>query len=143
MTVIFAFSHQPYSGKVTEKYLGGMNVPIRKMGHVTEFMVLFLIVRWALAAPKVKEEGDGTMGNAAVATTEKAATVSIPKTLLSPSVIAIVFAISYAVTDEWHQGFVPGRSSNWTDVAVDASGVSAGVILLAVISGMSKRRSND
>ncbi|MBX3073887.1 VanZ family protein [Candidatus Obscuribacterales bacterium] len=142
MVVIFAFSHQAYSGKVTEKYLGGMNVPVRKMGHVTEFMILFLLVRWALAVPKLSREDRGIIGGTAINTAQRVATVSPTKVFLSPSVIAFVFAISYAATDEWHQSFVPGRSSNWTDVAVDASGVSVGAILLVIALRLRKNTAN-
>ena len=137
MIVIFAFSHQPYSGKVTEKYFGGANVPIRKMGHVTEFMILFLLVRWAISIPGVsgtKPDSDTTGG-------VDGAAVSPVKKILTPSVIAFMFAITYAATDEWHQSFVPGRSSNWNDVAVDACGVSAGAILLAIARSARRRRS--
>jgi len=121
MIVIFAFSHQPYSGKVTEKYFGGANVPIRKMGHVTEFMVLFLLVRWALTAPRRERENgtetankndsvnkndsdnkdksdsnnvsaDTTRGvNVAAASNSTA--VLPAKLLLSPSVIAFYFSL--------------------------------------------------
>ncbi len=48
---------------------------------------------------------------------------------------AAAFALSvlYAVTDEWHQSFVPGRAGAATDVLIDAAGaltaLVAGVIL--------------
>lgn len=158
MIVIFAFSHQPYSGKVTEKYFGGANVPIRKMGHVTEFMVLFLLVRWALTSPRRENENGsadttedakenengsaGTTDGAKDAALSNSIAVSPAKLLLLPSLVAFIFAISYAATDEWHQSFVPGRSSNWNDVAVDACGVSAGAILLAIAQSVRKKRSD-
>jgi VanZ family protein len=130
MIVIFAFSHQPYSGRETEKYLGGANVPVRKLGHITEFMVLFLLVRWALQ--RQGEPKNDSSGESAVLRFVK-----------SPSVLAFVFAISYAATDEWHQSFVPGRSSNWNDVAVDACGVSAGAVALAIAGKARKKRRGE
>lgn len=46
---------------------------------------------------------------------------------------ALVFCVLYAVTDEWHQSFVPGRRGAATDVLIDAlgalTGLLAGVIL--------------
>jgi VanZ family protein len=36
---------------------------------------------------------------------------------------------AYAVTDEIHQAFVPGRVGSPLDVAVDAAGVAVGVVL--------------
>ena len=39
----------------------------------------------------------------------------------------VVVGVAYAVTDEIHQRFVPGRSGNALDVAIDAIGVVIGV----------------
>ena len=36
---------------------------------------------------------------------------------------AAAFSVFYAMSDEYHQSFVPGRSGLWSDVAVDAAGV--------------------
>ncbi|HLM50142.1 MAG TPA: VanZ family protein, partial [Solirubrobacteraceae bacterium] len=33
-------------------------------------------------------------------------------------------AVGYAITDEWHQSFVLGRSASPVDVAIDAAGVA-------------------
>jgi VanZ family protein len=43
---------------------------------------------------------------------------------------AIAAGIAYAATDEVHQGFVPGRHASLLDVAIDAVGVVAGVLLI-------------
>ncbi len=43
---------------------------------------------------------------------------------------AIAIGIAYAVTDEVHQAFVPGRLGSPLDVLVDAAGVLAGVFVL-------------
>lgn len=43
---------------------------------------------------------------------------------------AVVFAVGYAITDEFHQSFVPGRHAAWGDVLVD--GVGSGLALLAI-----------
>lgn len=40
--------------------------------------------------------------------------------------LAIAFAVTYAVTDEMHQWFVPGRSADVRDLIADAIGVLAG-----------------
>lgn len=42
---------------------------------------------------------------------------------------AVVLGIAYAVSDELHQHFVPGRVGSPFDVAIDAVGVCAGVAL--------------
>jgi hypothetical protein len=53
--------------------------------------------------------------------------------------IALALALSFlfAVLDEYHQTFVPGRGGTWTDVAIDGLGASlAGLIAW-------KRRTSD
>ncbi len=46
----------------------------------------------------------------------------------------------YAVSDELHQGFVPGRSPMVTDVLIDSAGVIAGVGVMLVILWIQQRR---
>ena len=41
--------------------------------------------------------------------------------------ICFAVAVSYAITDEIHQLFVPGRAFQFTDIAVDATGAAAGI----------------
>lgn len=36
--------------------------------------------------------------------------------------LAFIIVIVYALSDEFHQSFVPGRSATWQDVAVDVIG---------------------
>jgi len=38
-------------------------------------------------------------------------------------------SILYAMTDEFHQTFVPGRTGVWTDVVIDGLGAVAGLWL--------------
>ncbi len=40
-------------------------------------------------------------------------------------VVGIVLAVAYAISDEYHQTFVPGRSGSWVDVAIDGVGILA------------------
>ena len=44
--------------------------------------------------------------------------------------IAVAAGVAYAASDELHQHFVPGRHAAFRDVAIDAAGVLAGVLLL-------------
>jgi len=101
MAVIFAFSNQAYSGRITEAYLGQANVPIRKLGHVSEFAFLSFLYFQTIACFRQKSP-------------------------LRPAVqatFALLLAFLYACTDEWHQSYVPGRSASFSDVLVDTSGV--------------------
>jgi VanZ family protein len=41
---------------------------------------------------------------------------------------AFALGAAYAVTDEIHQHFVPGRVGAWYDVAIDSVGVALGIL---------------
>ena len=47
--------------------------------------------------------------------------------------ISSVICLAYAVSDEIHQYFVPGRSCELRDVFIDFSGSVLGIILIAII----------
>ena len=47
--------------------------------------------------------------------------------------ISILLSFLYACTDEWHQTFVPGRSGQFNDVAIDTSGAFLGIIVVILI----------
>lgn len=97
MGVIFAFSAQAHSGELTEAYLGAFNVSVRKCAHMFEYAVLFTLIRRAIKLTK-------------------------PLWIPHCSQIAFVCTALYAMTDEFHQSFVPGRSATITDVMVDSTG---------------------
>lgn len=44
-------------------------------------------------------------------------------------VASIVLAVAYALSDEYHQTFVPGRHGTWFDVGVDTVGICAAMLL--------------
>lgn len=44
--------------------------------------------------------------------------------------ISLLTGIIYAISDEIHQGFVPGRSPQITDVMIDTMGVLFGILLV-------------
>jgi VanZ family protein len=48
---------------------------------------------------------------------------------MSQGLGAIAMATAYGASDEWHQSFVPGRSSDIKDVRADAAGAIAGTAL--------------
>ena len=48
------------------------------------------------------------------------------------TVLGVMVALVYAVSDEWHQSFVPGRVASLHDVAVDALGIAGAVAALYI-----------
>jgi VanZ family protein len=57
-----------------------------------------------------------------------------------------LICVAYAVSDEWHQSFVPDRDSDPVDVMVDACGAAAAVAFswwLSARQAASRRRSTS
>jgi VanZ family protein len=81
----------------------------RVAAHTTEYMALAALWAWALW-PTLR-----------------------PRALAVAAVISLV----YALTDEWHQSFVPGRDADPLDVAADAFGIA---LALTVITAVRNRR---
>jgi len=53
--------------------------------------------------------------------------------------LALLFAILYAVSDEFHQSFVPGRHPSWVDVVgFDGGGAAIGLCLASLWPGRKK-----
>ena len=52
---------------------------------------------------------------------------------------ALVLGVLYAVSDELHQTFVPGRRGSAVDVLIDAVGVAAGVLLWRRLRAQARR----
>jgi VanZ family protein len=48
--------------------------------------------------------------------------------------IAFCLTVLYAATDEWHQGFIPGRTPSVQDIGIDAIGGFIGLASSVVIN---------
>ena len=132
--VIFGFSSQDaeksasLSGEVTEVIVENFQVQkepdevehiVRKLAHLGEYMV-FGAFMFASAAFFLKAWGKS------------------PYIALALDV-SVCFA--YAESDEYHQGFVSGRSPQFTDVLIDtAGGLAAGLIITLVLLIVKRRR---
>ena len=87
---------------------------VRKTAHFTEYLILGTAL-----LPAVKEWRTSSSGEQTVT----------KKNCLT----AWLAGILYAVTDEIHQCFVPGRSCELRDMCIDSAGVLAGVLIVALI----------
>ena len=119
MAIIFKLSAQPgeqsnlLSGKVTNLFVSlvhvvdadanvlTLNYFIRKCAHFVAYLVLGIISLFA--ARRVGYDGRKGLG------------------------IAFGICVSYAIADEIHQAFVPGRTPKVLDVLIDSSGTSLGI----------------
>jgi VanZ family protein len=100
LCIIFYFSSQPHSAEETELLFGGWNLVVRKASHISEYTILTGLF-WALYQPS-----------------SRALT------------FAALSSICYAMTDEFHQSFVPGRGASPIDVLIDSSGIGIAILLL-------------
>ena len=124
MTLIFYLSHQPatesnkLSISITEKIAGivektdpniddtnirKFNRIIRKNAHFFAYLVLGILTFNGL-------KDSGIAGGRGF-------------------ILALIVCILYAISDEIHQLFIPGRSGQVTDVVIDGMGSLVGVIL--------------
>lgn len=62
--------------------------------------------------------------------------ISIPKRII----ISLLFCAIYAITDEFHQYFIPGRSAEIKDVLIDSSGAFVGILVTTVIIKITRRK---
>ena len=53
--------------------------------------------------------------------------------------LAFIFCVIYAITDEIHQHFVPGRSCELRDVLIDSSGAMLGILISQIIIKFCKK----
>ena len=148
MSTIFGFSaedgtqSQSFSDKITIKVVqilkpdyNGLNADnqdvffdnvsfaVRKMGHFCEYGILgILFACFLLTFERIR-------------TSHK----SKVKVLLITAAICMV----YAATDEFHQGFVDGRSPKLMDVLIDTLGGMAGAGIVNISAFFVKRKSRD
>ena len=90
--------------------------PIRKLAHMTEFGILALLLYWAFGYYNLPLSGKRGMH------------------LNTRYLCALVVAVLYAATDEFHQLFVPDRAGLFSDVLVDASGAVLALLCVFAIS---------
>lgn len=102
MGIIFWFSSQPQPFEMPESWQQEL---VGKAGHMIGYAGLSLLWWRALAAHRSISE----------------------RRVLA---LAFLLPVLYAVSDEYHQTFVPGRSGSLMDVLIDAAGVGIGLWLL-------------
>ena len=82
-----------------------MNTPIRKVMHASEYLILaFVIMTFSNIISNYKYYG-------------------------MTFIISVVLTVFFAITDEYHQTFVSGRSGQAIDVIIDSFGAIIGILL--------------
>lgn len=109
---------------------------VRKMAHFTEYLVfgasLVLTIKSLaeiISAHKIKEMVPSNIEE----TKSKAINLW--------SLLAWAFGTIYAISDEFHQYFVPGRSCEFRDMCIDSAGVAVGcIICMIIIKNLNKKK---
>lgn len=53
-------------------------------------------------------------------------------------IVSQMFGTVYAITDEVHQYFVPGRACQLRDVLIDSLGIATGILLVLILKNIAK-----
>lgn len=138
MIIIFAFSSQngEQSSRVSQSFLkyimnhfiqimpanlwSFLENYIRKVAHFTIYG--FLGIFAALASKEYKENDSKRL--------KKWMLFAVPWGI----------AVCYAITDEFHQYFVPGRACMFRDVCIDSMGAAVGIAVVLLISCLKKKK---
>ncbi len=117
MLLIFIASAQPEGSALMPDFGGLRDLIIKKGGHLLFYALLGAALLHGLSAEQAP---------------------SRPRALA-----ALLLALLYAVSDEFHQTFVPGREGRWQDVVIDTVGATFGLIVYAALFVRSRSRLTD
>ena len=96
---------------------------VRKLAHFSEYLLL-----GASLMAAVKQA------------MRQAPERTAPQPLLPSWLLSWLIGAAYAVSDEIHQMFVPGRSCEMRDILIDAAGVACGILICrAFLAKLAKR----
>ena len=84
---------------------GGGNEFLDALGHALAFGLLTFLIFWVLA-------------------------LYLKITAFKPIILAWLLAFLYAISDEWHQAFISGRTASLQDIGMDGIGITLVVLIL-------------
>lgn len=122
MAVIFWFSAQP---DLPSAPSGLLDYIIKKGAHLTVYAILVVLYRWALHRTLSPEQSASAAGSP----------------FYSPAALAL--SVLYAISDEWHQAFTPGRHPSLLDLVIDFTGALIGLGLWQLGQNLHHRLNRD
>ena len=149
MVLIFSASGDKSSGQRSSRIIGpivrwfvpNISEPnlntivhvVRKTAHVTEYAVLAMLLFRAFRNSRSRrcDEADTSQR------THMAAPCLFP---WRTAALAFAITVLYAITDEFHQTFVPSRQGQIQDVLIDCCGAAAGLLFLWIVYRSFKRK---
>lgn len=93
-----------------------LNKPLRKCMHATVYLILSILILFALSRSNKK--------------------------ISHPIKITIIICFLYAITDEFHQIFIQGRTPQITDVLIDTFGAIIGTKIYQIIDSKNRQKKN-
>jgi len=126
---------------ISQKNLDTIVHSVRKTAHMTEYAVLALLLFRALAkvGRGVPAEPSAVPVGRSVEVGRSVLAEPPPSFPLRAGAIAFALSALYAMTDEFHQTFVPSREGQITDVIIDSFGAAAGLCALWLVGRWRKR----
>lgn len=109
----FSNTYKEANTKEQTKMLNRTNAIIRKIAHFSIYTLLGLTIMGLMTKTKLKDRWR--------------------------ILITIGLGMIYAILDEFHQSFSPGRSPKVTDVYIDTLGIILGVLLVILIRMIYKK----
>lgn len=103
----FSYTYQEAEQKQKEKILNRTNAIIRKVAHFSIYTILGILLMGLMTKTKVEDN--------------------------KRIYITLGIGLLYAITDEFHQNFSPGRTPKVTDVYIDMLGVAIGMLLVLFV----------
>ncbi len=105
--------YEHVTNKTVDKdyYLDRLDYPVRKLAHFSEYAILgFLVIQFSLSF-----------------------------NMLYAGSFSILLCFLYAMSDEFHQLFITGRSGQFTDVLIDTLGA---IVMICIIKIFTRKKGN-
>ena len=106
--------------KMTQKQVNitvnKLNMPLRKCAHATEYAILAIFIIITINEYTNKRYS------------------------ISKIIITILICFIYSLTDEFHQSFVPGRTSLFTDCLIDTTGGIITCLMYTIIKNVKESK---
>ena len=117
--VVIKPDYKNLSAAEQNEFFGSVSFVVRKTGHFGEYAILGVLIMTLLVSFKnVIRVGKGALA----------------------TVITTLVGMLYATGDEFHQGFVDGRSPKLFDVGIDTVGAFTGTVFILIIYLLVRRR---
>lgn len=98
---------------------------VRKMAHFSIYTLLgFLTINFTLTCEKQ---------NSTYYTDEQCSPLQLKKVRNKSILYSWLFGTLYAISDEIHQLFIPGRSCEFRDICIDSLGVLMGITIMIIV----------